>query len=219
MVMAPLVVYTAVYGNYDTLRNQPRNDKVKYIYFGDEYQPSTLWEFVPQKRRQRSAALDARQCKILAHNFIINCQYSIWLDANNRLWDDPMKICQKWLAKANIAVFKHPHRKCIYEEVEACKRYKKDDYNVMRRRVARYKAEGYPERNGLMATGFIARRHTKEVSQFNKAWWAEVLAGSHRDQLSFPYVVWKTGIKVQLLPGNARDIVDVRFPHVPYRGG
>jgi hypothetical protein len=217
--MAPLVVvYTAIYGDYDTLRDQPRNTQVAYRCFGDRRQSTRLWQFVPQKRRQITAVLDARQCKILAHNFITDCQYSIWLDSNNRLWDDPIKICDKWLAQANMAVFRHPHRDCIYDEIEACVRYKKDDPQLMREHVARYKAEGYPEHNGLMATGFIARRHCKEVSEFNNFWWGEVISGSHRDQLSFPYAVWRTGMKIQLLPGNARKIVDVHFPHTPYRG-
>lgn len=217
--MPSVIVYTAVFGNYDTLRDQPRNDKVDYRCYSDNPQPSNTWAFIKRKMRQRSNAMAARQCKILAHHLILDCQYSIWLDANDKLWDDPIKICKKWLASADMAVFKHPHRKCIYDEVEACIKRRKDDPDTMRRQVARYRAEGYPRNNGLNSTGVLIRRHTKKVAQFNDAWWEELLTGSHRDQLSFPYMVWKTGMKIQIMPGNSRVMTSVPSRlHIPYKG-
>jgi len=213
-----VVVYTAIFGNYDTLRDQPRNPRVVYRCYGDIPQPSSTWKFVAQKRKQPTIQLDARLYKIISQHIVTDCWYSIWLDANNMLWDDPVRICEKWLANADIALFKHPHRSCVYEELKACIRYKKDDPQIMHKQVERYAAEGYPKNNGLYSTGFIARRNTPKVKKFNELWWGEVKTSSHRDQLSFPYVAWKTGIKVQGLPGNARDIVNIQFPHRPYKG-
>jgi hypothetical protein len=41
----------------------------------------------------------------------------------------------------------------------------------------------------------ILRRHTPAVAAFNEAWWAEIQAGSRRDQVSFTYVAWKLGLR------------------------
>lgn len=212
-----VIVYTAIFGNYDTLRQQPNNPRAIYRCYGDHPQPSKQWKFISRERKQASIQLDARYHKIMCH-YMDDCDCSIWIDANNRLWDDPVSICKKWLADADIAVFRHPYRDCIYVEEQACEHFKKDSPEVMRQHVARYRAEGYPAHNGLASTGFIARRHTPQVKKFNEFWWNEVLSGSYRDQLSFPYVAWKTGMKIQWVLGHAEIMADVKRPHKPYKG-
>jgi hypothetical protein len=62
--------------------------------------------------------------------------------------------------------------------------------------VVRYAQLGFPSRAGLAATGVVLRRHTAAVAALNDDWWAEVAAGSCRDQLSFDYVAWRRGIPV-----------------------
>src|SRR6201999_1861586 len=51
---------------------------------------------------------------------------------------------------------------------------------------------GFPERFGLHATMFLARRHTRSTClNFNLGWWEELSRFSKRDQLSFDYTRWR----------------------------
>ena len=36
-------------------------------------------------------------------------------------------------------------------------------------------------------------------------WWSEIKYGSKRDQLSFDYIAWKSGLDFVYLPGDGRD--------------
>jgi len=63
--------------------------------------------------------------------------------------------------------------------------------------VEGYRLEGYPERNGLAASGLMIRNHnSKKVDEFMNRWWEEIRLKSKRDQLSFNYVLWKQPISV-----------------------
>jgi hypothetical protein len=65
---------------------------------------------------------------------------------------------------------------------------------VISRQVAGYHREGYPVSNGLAMGGIIFRRNTFTIGEFNSRWWAEILAGSTRDQLSLDPVAWRMGL-------------------------
>jgi len=76
----------------------------------------------------------------------------------------------------------------------------------LKAQIKRYRAEGYPEDNGLIMSSVILRRHNEpEIIEFDKKWWEEIANGSKRDQLSFNYIQWKTGLKYNFLEGDARD--------------
>jgi hypothetical protein len=51
----------------------------------------------------------------------------------------------------------------------------------------------------------MLRRHTPAVNAFNEAWWDEIARGSKRDQLSFPYVARKVGLRYGTFPGTLLD--------------
>lgn len=62
--------------------------------------------------------------------------------------------------------------------------------------MERYKKEGMPRNLGLIETNLmvINLRHTA-TRPFFELWKKEIEAGSHRDQLSINYCLWKLGIK------------------------
>ena len=53
---------------------------------------------------------------------------------------------------------------------------------------------------GLVEAPVILRRHTAAIRALNEAWWAELVRGSRRDQLSFNYVAWKLGLSHAKFP-------------------
>ena len=110
---------------------------------------------------------------------------------------------------------KHPQRDCVYLEAQACKYLKKDTSQFIDPQIQRYRAEGYPTHNGMVATGVLARKHTPRVLEFCNAWWQELDKSSHRDQLSFNYTLENfKDLDVQFL---SWDILKSHFKRLQHR--
>jgi hypothetical protein len=206
------IVYTAIFGNIkDKLHSRPwQTSRVAFYSFLDaerlgkkKFFNLTKWGLYEAQFKNDNLRRQARAHKILAHKIFNSCRYSLWIDGCFKLVSrDVNGIMEKHLKNADICVFKHRKRNCIYEEVNACIEQQKDDKDTMLNQVAKYKAEGYPANNGLAETTAVLRRHNKATAGFNEMWWEEITNGSCRDQLSFDYVAWKLGMNYEIFPGN-----------------
>ncbi|MFX1383562.1 MAG: glycosyltransferase domain-containing protein [Promethearchaeota archaeon] len=196
-----IVIYTAVFGNYDILA-EPKiiNPKVKYICFSDEKLDCPPWEVIVVKPEFKDLRLENRKYKILAHKFLNNYKYSIYLDANYTILCDLSIYVEEWLGDNDIAVQKHPSRNCIYEEAKKCIIAKIDSRKKIKKQIKKYKKEGYPPDYGLTDNGLIIRKHTEKIKEFNNAWWDEINNHSIRDQISFKYIAYKLKIDYSVIP-------------------
>jgi len=125
---------------------------------------------------------------------------------------NPIGLCEM-LGDAELMVFSHPYRACLYDEADTCIKLGKEEREILNAQITAYRAEGYPPDNGLCETGLLIRRHTEAIIRFNEMWWAEIEAGSYRDQVSFNYAVWKTGIGFKMIAGSLK-----RSPILKYSG-
>ena len=58
--------------------------------------------------------------------------------------------------------------------------------------MKRYEEEGFPKNYGLLQSNILLRKHNEEdCIRLMEAWFNELKDNSHRDQLSFNYVLWK----------------------------
>lgn len=211
--MADVTVYTAVFGNYDTLRPA----RYPSLCFTDgQAQAVEGWEY-----RTIYAGRDPkwanRYCKIMVHRHL-NVEYSIYHDGNIEMIVDPQVAIERWLKDADLAVFAHPRRNCVYDEAEACIREGKAQAGAVHSQMARYRQEGYPEGAGLAACWVLIRRHTPEIGRLNEAWWAEYTKGAKRDQLSFNHTCWRLGIRYATIPGNLFEGTSEDFRRETHRG-
>jgi hypothetical protein len=202
--MPKITVITALTNNNDELREDFPGSDAEYVAFLDEESKesnsSLLWEVRDACTIFKESRRNAKIHKIMPHLYV-DTDISIWLDANISLNITPEEMVKLWLNDGNdIAVCRHFERDCLYQEAEVCKTYKLDDPKVIDEQVARYKKNGYPERNGMPECGVIVRRHTPEINRLNERWWAEICRGSSRDQISFAYCF----PKYKMFPVNAR---------------
>lgn len=179
-----IVTYTSIAGNYD----KPRKDVVVYKgegMFTDPKRESNIYAAMPHK--------------------FFEADYSIWVAGNVFLKKTPKMIVKNLLKGHDICLYHHHKRDCIYDEGEVIRRIKKDKEEVVDNHMQKYKKEGYPENNGLVETGIIIRKHSKQMDRFNEAWFAELCTGSRRQQLSFNYVLSKfPEINARILNENIR---------------
>ncbi len=203
-------VYTAITRGYDTLKPQPQDfvGAARQVAFLDR-ETAALHEghargwqieerIVPIDEPRRAS----RYYKANAHRAFPDAEFSLWIDASIAIVA-PMslaRLAEIFLADCDICVFGHHARRSIAEEAAACKTLGLDDAATIDRQLERYRLQGMPPAMGLAELPVILRRHTAAVRDFNEAWWAEIVSGSHRDQLSFDYNSWKSGIRYGRFP-------------------
>ena len=188
-------VYSAICGRFDN----PRQD---ITVFGDH--PAD---------RFKMPVMNAKIYKILSHTYF-SSQFTIYVDGNIFLNVPPSKLISELLGEADIALFRHPWRHCLYQEHEPAKQRVLPLFKpLMDEQVINYRNEGMPVNFGLGECNMLIRRNNAITAEFNERWWAEICRYTNRDQMSFPYVLWKMKdrIKVNFIEGNIR-----RHPYFKY---
>lgn len=206
-----VLLYTSIFGAYDELREVPRQT-VRHdarCYTDQDFRSGT-WRI---ERREPAFASDpilsARQFKI-AHP-ISGYETCVYLDgAFQILRSDFLEFMLSKLESHQFVLLAHPHRACAYDESEACLEFRKGEPGVIREQVTRYEVEGLPRKYGLWATGCFAFRNNEATYRFRQAWWNELRQTSNRDQISLPYVIWKTGVGSQIAT-TEEDVFDNRY--------
>lgn len=204
--MNKIAVYTCITGNYDTLLEiSEKSDKIDYICFTDNKNlKSSTWKIRYLSEVDSGGILSdslpfvkkQRLIKILSHRFLFEYDITLWIDANIKIQHDIYDFITSFdLNACPIYTNKHPTRKCIYQESVAVVKLRKDKYENFRNQILRYKNERFPANFGLAETNLILRDNRNLKNSLLELKWAkEILQGSHRDQLSFNYVIWKNNL-------------------------
>jgi hypothetical protein len=209
-----IVVYTAITNGYDRLLpiEQRCVSPARQVAFLDESSRAITdetgsWEIREIERHDVSRNLLAKLPKIRPELVFPEAGYSLWVDGNVVLTYpfDIHRLVELYLDDADVCVFRHHARSCTYQEAEACMVRRLDTPQVIENQMARYRAEGFPVQFGLQELPVILRRHSRAVADFDRQWWEEIVRGSRRDQLSFQYVRWKTGLPVAEFPLQIQD--------------
>jgi len=195
------VVYTAITAGYDRLKAQATHG-FEFVAFHDAPAASGAWHVLPVDKECDEARREAKKYKILPHKYFPQRKYSLWIDGSIMLNVSPGRLIEKYMGDFDVVVHKHPDRECIYQEADICLRYGLDQAETINRQVDGYRRAGYPEGNGLYELPVILRRHSERVEDFNELWWREIQSGSLRDQISFPVIAERSGIRVGCFPGS-----------------
>ena len=207
-----IAVYTSCFGEYDRL-NYPKyiGENIDYYVVSDE-RPLKLgpykWIDANNIISEDIISPIKRNRYIKMHPEVIFPQYkySIYMDANIEIKGDISSfICD---SKAGISVFLHSRRDCIYYEAMTIVNYKRIVSDDAFRQMSRYLDEGMPLHFGMTEMPVIAREHHNPVcKKIMDDWWREFDNESQRDQLSFPYVLWKNALTLNdlsILGDNVR---------------
>ena len=201
------VVYTVLTGDYDNLISQYYyNPEWDYICFTDnaEYIKNghPFWKIIPLDIQYENTAIKSRIPKILAHKFLKDYKYSLYIDANIDILSPKIfKLINELIKSGEIcAITKHARRTCIYEEMLTCMQFRKESYENIFRLYSLYKKENFPKYYGLTENNVIFREHNnKDVIKVMEDWAYMVENYSKRDQLSLMYVCWKNNFRISPL--------------------
>ena len=189
-----IIVYTACFGGYDEIRPVIVESDAQFVAITDSDAEIAGWEVVNVGQAPEDPRRIARLYKTLAHRILPGADVTIWHDANVQLLVPPELLVSEWLGYADLAAPKHPSRDCAYGEANACIKKRKGNADTINAQMRGYSEEGYPEHTGLAETRVVIRRNTENVALFNEVWWSQLSTKSVRDQLSFNYSAWKSGV-------------------------
>lgn len=207
--MAKIAVYTCIVGNYDTVR-KPRyiNPNIDYILFSDQDSADGLgWKNLDLRNYSFYEKYDSktinRMIKILCHRFLKEYDYSLYIDGNIEIVGDLMPlICN--MGDAVIGLHTHSERDCVFSEGKGVSVAGKAEPANVEKQLREYKLEGFPRHFGLFQNSIIIRNHLN-CKLLMEAWWNEYLKQCTRDQLSLPYVIWKSGMMKDEIKVLGRD--------------
>lgn len=119
----------------------------------------------------------------------------------------------KWLKNHDMALFRHPHRKCAYAEIDACSRASKITKKEAAHAHEILKDRGLPKNFGLWACGVLVRkRGSAQNAALAASWWSYVKK-IPRDQIWFPLVVWEMGLKDKINTIDANVFANSYFTY------
>ncbi len=191
-----VAVFTANTGGYDSVKLPLFVDsEIDYFLFTDRPVPNVgFWKVKPITYYETDPTRSARFVKTHPHNLLKDYDIAVWVDGNINLVGDIQPMLKNfWESDHDVAAIPHPHRLNIYEEYEACLSLKKDDQDVMKTQIDRYRENQF-DHSDLAETGFMFFKiRSKDLPGKLNAWWKEIASGSKRDQLSLNFAIGKQG--------------------------
>ncbi|KAF7851841.1 hypothetical protein BT93_L2003 [Corymbia citriodora subsp. variegata] len=143
--------------------------------------------------------LNGKIPKMLGHRLFPNAKYSIWVDSKSQFRRDPLGVLEALLWRSNsvLAISEHGARSSVYDEAKAVVKKNKATPEEVEVQLTQYHRDGLPEdkrfngKKALAEASVIVREHTPLTNLFMCLWFNEVVRFTSRDQLSFPYVLWR----------------------------
>jgi hypothetical protein len=196
-----VVVYTAIFGGYDRLRPPERVTRdVEWICFSDRQLNVPPWQVHVVRTKQPSASRENRWYKVLAHQVFPEADWTLYLDGSLALRREPRNTIHAILEddrsgrERELYAVLHPFNRDAYDEGRWVLQKGLANATLLNDQLARYRRAGLPERSGCAQCGFMIRRHTPAMADFERLWWSEIERGTHRDQISFSYAAWHSGL-------------------------
>jgi len=193
-----IAIYTVITNDYDSLKlPEVIDSRFEYFVFTDKpISGAGVWQVKPILSYFVDPARTSRFIKLHPHQLLKNFDIAIYIDSNLMLLGNISNLLEKFIkSKMPIGGIKHPYRKSLYEELDACILLDKDNKEIMREQISRYKKEGFQDENLVEANFLMFDLKNSQTQLFLNYWWQEIENGSRRDQLSFNYALKKSGLK------------------------
>jgi len=211
------VINAQFYGgdkNIKKVVNQPIYKGVEYILYTNkpDVAKNTNWKVINMK--SDNFRMDARDIKINTHKYLSQYKYWLWIDANMKIKVDPNVLVEKYMNIHDVCLLPHPERNHWIEEAQFLAERDEKLVEPLQKLINFLYKEGFASTT-LYETGVLLRKNTSRVAELNREWWDKVSNFCIRDQVSFPYAAWKSGVAVNTFPGT-NSINALRYKNKPY---
>lgn len=197
--------YTAIFSTTSRPIDKPvkfeRMGGIDYILFTN-YDPITFvdssWTIIKQiPHLFTNPILSAKTVKWSSHKYLPEYDIVIWMDSflspskqKMNIWHSHLKLIQE--SDVDFIICKHPERKCMYDEINACIKLGKDKRENINVNLSLITNDHYPKNDGLFATWvFMRKNHAPHLNTILDKMVKIMYNASHRDQLIMNYMFWK----------------------------
>ncbi len=211
--LGKLCIYTAIFGDYDEIESPAyRPAGVDFICFTDRNRALPGWDVRVVDPGMSHPVAQNRAIKLLPHRYLSEYDASLYVDANVIFLGDPGAMIRQWLRGKPFVAWRHPLRSDVYDECEAILAGLRNDPSAILAQHAFFEQEKLPHHTGLISCGFLWRDHRDAgVRQLMELWWDHVSRFGRRDQPGLGYLMWKTGIRPQVMPRRLGTIYENIF--------
>lgn len=192
-----IAAYTCITGNYDDLKEPDSiSEECDYYVISDERPPiDSIFQYIDINSCVPKYIEDDtkknRYCKINAQKIFPQYRYSIYFDGSIRLKNNIVKKINE-LPKTKIMVLSRTKINCVYIETMRAIELGRVNKETALKQIEEYWLQGMPENFGTVACGLLIREHNNPIcKKIMEDWWEQVEQYSRKDQISFPYVIWK----------------------------
>ena len=217
------LVYTCVFGGYDRVFPPRHTDRgLDHVIVTDDTGLRVKgWRThaVPAAHFATPKAANLYY-RALIHRELPGYDAALYVDGNIRLLGPSRDFIAAFVTSgAALGLYPHPLRTTVADEARAClQQAKLADPAAVQAERQFHAAEGFPDDQGLMESGILLKNHTAPGLDAAMAlWWEQFERFGTRDQISLPYVLWKTGLPVQWHDHSFRD-PNPYFGLYPHRG-
>ncbi len=219
-----IAIITSIYGNYDNLKENHINDEndVNWYCFTDNKNlKSDKWKIINEPYHLKDKdnykykeyynyydnikddkiynMMCAKYYKIKTHNIDIlkNYDYYIWVDGSITLRPDFIKNIKKILMNNDIKIinFKHSARDNIKDELNVSLPMNKYKSQKIKEQYDYYISNGFKDDYGLYENTSFVKKNDEQTNKIFDDWWIENLKWSYQDQISYPFVLYKSNKK------------------------
>ena len=220
--MRPLkvCVYTAMFAGYDRiLEHVPQTVDCDFTVFTDDVSAVPVGQLRGIIKNnpgdQISPLLKNGWLRVFPFDIreLNDYEILIYIDANVRIRDPSFveQILRRYeeTRDFDLMLSAHPWNICLYQEARDSQKIAKYNNTDLEGQIASYRREGFPADAGLYWNGLIVYNRTcdqSRVRQFQEKYWHELIAynktpDAHpQGQVSLPYCLWKSGLKLVTLP-------------------
>ncbi len=192
-----IAVYTCIVDKYDNLQEPVSlSDACDYYVISDEKSSeNSVFHYININDLVPGYVEDStkknRYCKINAHKIFPQYRYSIYFDGNMRLKANIVQKLFELPVTRVMALSRNPN-KCLYMDAMRAIELGRVNREVAMKQVEKYWLEGMPENFGSVTCGLLIREHNNPVCRkIMEEWWEQVELFSRKDQIAFPYIIWK----------------------------
>lgn len=214
--MTQTILYSCANLAYDQIFSPVRpSPGIEPVLFSDRrprFVRGWNWRAMPPGMAALGPSLGNRHAKFFPRKIFPEADYSIYIDANLLVIADLNPLLAEFIASdADIGLFPHSARSDVYAELAFCKQVGKlapEDHALGDAQMAFYRAEGLPEDHLFTENAVILRRHGRgegrgaALDAAMDLWWEQLARFTRRDQLSLPYVLHRSGLRVKLWDWN-----------------
>lgn len=198
-----IAVVSASLGGFDRPTTHATQDMLHdYYYFNDDNFPARFNSMTPR--------LQAKIPKFFAWQMVPGYDYYLWLDGNITMTaHNSLRTFYEACQDHDIAALKHPRRDSVRWEARYTQRGLNEGSRYLHGRYAgehladqmkEIQADEQFEDNLLVNGGMFMYRNTPEVQKMMKEWWYHNSRYCTQDQVSFAYVLKKSGLRVRVIP-------------------